>query len=127
MRKPIDTMSNESLHAMLDYLSDEIEMAESKEDLEVVMHLARQLFQPSSMQNTVRGLPHIRAEVDVEAITRTASKHACTVHLEVPHILSSTFQDLSVRMSTLQNEDPDTFANATSALTWLANGKINSN
>ncbi|HEY9163659.1 MAG TPA: hypothetical protein VIN57_03525 [Magnetovibrio sp.] len=127
MMKPIDSMTNESLHAMLDYLSDEIEVAESKEDLELVLKMARELFRPSSMQNTVRGLNHILAEVDTDAIARTASKHACTVHLEVPHILSSTFQDLSERMNALQNDDPDTFANATSALTWLANGKINSN
>lgn len=127
MSKPIDTMSNESLHAMLDYLSDEIDTANSKEELEIVLDLARQLFRPSSMQNAVRGLNHIRAEIDPQAIARTAPKHACTVHLEVPQILSTTFQDLSVRMSALQDEDPVTFANATSALTWLAKGEISAN
>lgn len=127
MNKPIDQMSNASLHAMLDYLAEEVEGAESKEDLVSVLSLARELFHPSPMQNAVRGLNNIRAEVDHEAIARAQSKLECTVHLEVPQILSTTFQDLSLRMRTLQSEDPDTFVNATSAMTWLANGEINTN
>ena len=124
MNKPVDYMSSESIHAMLDYLSEEVECAESKEDIDSVLSLARELFRPSSMQNTVLGLDNIRAEVDTQAIQRAQSKLECTVHLEVPQILSTTFEDLSQRMRVLQSEDPETFANATSAMTWLANGEI---
>lgn len=130
MNSPIDRMTSAQMHAVLDYLSEEIEIAESKEDLEAVLKLAREMLAPSPMQNVVQGLGHLRAEVDHSAIARAQSGTAgpeCTVQLAVPQILSETFQDLSTRMRTLQNEDPDTFANATSALTWLASGEISAN
>jgi len=127
MSSPIDRMTNAQMHAVLDYLSEEIEIAESKEDLEAVLKLAREMLAPSPMQNVIRGFEHLRAEIDPSAITRAQSKMECTVQLAVPQILSETFQDLSTRMRTLQAEDPDTFANATSALTWLASGEISAN
>lgn len=145
--RPIDRMSDAGLDAVLEYMSDEVEAAETKEDLMYVLALARELINPNSMQNAVVGLNNIRADVDRHAIANaksesTGSKQArskragptlarstqeCTVQLDVPQILSSTFQQLSERMRTLQNDDPDTFANATSALTWLANGTIRTN
>ena len=140
--RPIDRMSDTALDAVLEYMSDEVQSAESKEDLMYVLALARELINPNSMQNAVVGLNNIRADVDRHAIANaqselTGSKQArskqagatqeCTVQLDVPQILSSTFKQLSERMRTLQNDDPDTFVNATSALTWLANGTIRTN
>lgn len=127
MSKPIDDMSNANIHAVLDYLAEEIESAENKDDLLSVLSLTRELFLTSPMQNAVYGLENIRAEVDSKAIARDQSMLQCTVQLEVPHILSTTFQDLSKRMRELQSDDPETFANATSALTWLARGEISTN
>lgn len=127
MNKRVDNLTIASLHAMLDYLTEEIQLAETKEDLESVLNLMRDMLTPSPMINTVKGLGHIRAEVDQLAIARAQAKHECTVRLDVPQILSETFQDLSSRMRKLQNEDPDTFASATSALTWLAKGEISAN
>lgn len=127
MSKPIDDMSNANIHAVLDYLAEEIESAENKDDLLSVLSLTRELFLTSPMQNAVYGLENIRAEVDSKAIARDQSMLQCTVQLEVPHILSTTFQDLSKRMRELQSDDPETFANATSALTWLARGQISTN
>ena len=142
--RPIDRMSDAGLDAVLEYMSDEVEAAETKEDLMYVLALARELINPNSMQNAVVGLHNIRAEVDRHAIanaetestgpkraiskrtqsTLAGAKQECTVQLDIPQILSSTFQQLSERMRTLQNDDPDTFANATNALTWLASGTI---
>lgn len=127
MSKPIDDMSNANIHAVLDYLAEEIESAENKDDLLSVLSLTRELFLTPPMQNAVYGLENIRAEVDSKAIARDQSMLQCTVQLEVPHILSTTFQDLSKRMRELQSDDPETFANATSALTWLARGQISTN
>jgi hypothetical protein len=114
-----------------------------------VLALVRELFNPNSLQNAVVGLNNIRAEIDCQAIakanaaakrgktvqansipagpTLAGTTRECTVQLDVPQILSSTFQQLSERMRTLQSDDPDTFANATSALTWLASGTIRTN
>lgn len=133
MPRPIDRMTANNLNAVLEYLSDEVENAETKEDLNAVLEIARNLLTPNGLRNTVQGLAHIRAEVDATAILdKTAPNaaaqdtYACTLQLEVPQILSNTFQDLSDRMNQLQNEDPETFANATSALSWLATGKLQS-
>lgn len=140
--RPIDRMSDAGLNAVLEYMSDEVEAAETKEELMFVLALARELLNPNSLQNAVIGLNNIRAEVDPQAIANAGSKRdettqanavldgpslECTVQLDVPQILSSTFQQLSERMRSLQNDDPDTFANATSALTWLASGTIRTN
>lgn len=122
--RPIDRMSSASLDAMLEYMTEEVETAETKEELLFVLALARELITPKAMQNAVIGLDNIRAEVDPQAIAKAGAGKACTVELNVPQILSTTFLDLSERMLTLQNDDPDTFANATSALTWLASGAI---
>jgi len=127
MSKPIDNMSNVNIHAVLDYLAEEIESAGSKEDLLSVLSLTREIFQTSPMQNAVYGLENIRAEVDSNAIARDLSKLECTVQLDVPNILSTTFQDLSKRMRDLQSDDPETFVNATIALTWLAKDEISTN
>lgn len=133
MPRPVDRMTTDNLNAVLEYLSDEVENAETKDDLNAVLAIARDLLTPNGMHNTVQGLEHIRAEVDAMAILEKAAPnavaqdtYACTLQLEVPHILSNTFQDLSDRMNQLQNEDPETFANATSALSWLASGKLKS-
>jgi hypothetical protein len=150
-------MTDVGLNAVLEYLSDEVEAAETKEELMFVLALVRELFNPNSLQNAVVGLNNIRAEIDCQAIANAGAKRGktnqsgakrsetvqansiptgptlagetreCTVQLDVPQILSSTFQQLSERMRTLQSDDPDTFANATSALTWLASGTIRTN
>ena len=122
MRNPTDHLSNATLNAMLDYLSQEIETAQTKEELQAVLSIAREMLAPPTQQNAVYGLQNIRAEVDRNAIARAGQE--CVVQLHIPHSLSETFHNLSTRMRTLQNEDPDTFANATNALTWLASGKI---
>ena len=137
MSRPIDRMSAESLHAVLDYLHEEVQCAETEEDLRAVMEIARDLFAPSRVQSAVRGLGHIRAEFvrqqnpgqagDEQDTAAAQDVYACTVSLEVPTILSTMFHDLSERMNRLQCEDPETFANATSALQWLANGNIQTN
>lgn len=127
MSTPIDNMSNANIHAVLDYLTEEIKSAGSKEDLLSVLSLTRELFETPPMQNAVYGLENIRAEVDRKAIAHDQSKLECTLQLEVPNILSETFQDLSKRMRELQSDDPETFINATSALTWLARGEISTN
>ena len=124
MSNPVDKMSNANIHDVLDYLAEQIESAENKADLVSALSLTRELFSPSPMQNAVYGLPNIRAEVDSDAITRDQPAPKCTVQFEVPQVLSTAFQDLSERMCILQDEDPDTFANAANALNWLASGEI---
>lgn len=150
MKKTIDAMTPLSQNALLDYLSDEIEMAETKQDLLGVLDIMRDLLLPDTRHVAVRGLPHIRADLDVSAYrqsaeapkapTRTQAQPqpqpqpqatlqagAChVVKIEIPLILADTFQGLSKRLRDLQKDDPVTFANATSALIWLANGDIKS-
>ena len=133
----IDGMNAGNAAAMLEYLTEQLEDAETKEDLQAVLEPARQLLQRPPMHQAVHGLAHVRAEYDVPQTDETrgithytdadGNKLSNVVNLEVPHILSSTFHALSERMNTLQTHDPDTFANASSALNWLANGEITSN
>lgn len=127
--RPIDTLSRASLESMLEYLSEEVETAHTKEDFLAILSVAREMLSPAPLRNAVTGLKNIRAEVDCRAIRgerapQLSTLEACTVHLDIPPILKDTFQALSRRMNTLQSEDPDTFVNATSALTWLASGTI---
>ena len=128
MSNLIDRMSDANLDAMFEYLSEEIAAAKNKKDLDAILSLTRELFLPPPMQNAVRGLNNIRAEMGQRtAAKKTKPRIQCTVELEIPYILRATFNDLSARMRALQDADPETFSNATSALTWLANGKIHSN
>lgn len=133
----IDRMSEANVAAMLEYLTEQLEDAETKEDIQAVLELARQLLDPPALHNAVHGLEHIRAEyaprpssaanTEPQIINTDAANLSNVINLEVPHILTNTFKALSDRMNTLQARDPETFANATSALTWLANGEITSN
>lgn len=127
MPRPIDKMSRENLHAILDYLNEEAEKAETQEDLQNVMNIARDLIVPTPVQSAVHGLGHLRAEYVHSTSTKASPATSCTVSLEVPYILSTMFHALSERMNRLQDEDPATFSNAASALNWLANGDIQSN
>ena len=133
----IDDMSADNIEAMLEYLFEQLEDAETKEDVHAVLELARQLLDRPATHKAVHGLQNIRAEYDLpstrphtndaNALGAHADKFSNVVNLEVPHILTSTFEALSERMKALQNQDPETFANASSALSWLANGEITSN
>lgn len=132
----IDGMSAANIEAMFEYLTEQLEVAETKEDLHAIFELARQLLDTPSAFSAVQGLDHIRAEFGpapqppTHGEARTAphdpAKLSNVINLEVPHILTNTFKALSDRMKTLQEQDPDTFANATSALSWLAEGDITS-
>lgn len=114
--------SLDNLDVLLTYLADEIEGAQSREDLEDVFSVVKGLFTPSSLQNTVLGLDHIRAEVDREAIARVSGINTRAVELEVPEVLAEAFQDLAQHMRALQNDDTEAFGNASRALHWLASG-----
>jgi len=112
-----------ALCAILDYISAELEDAQTADELAQIMELAKILLLAPSTRNMVLGLPNIRAQMEAP----TQSKKACTVHLEVPTILSDAFQDLSWRMSALQDQDQETFSNAANALRWLAKGETTTN
>jgi len=120
-------ISPNALNAILDYLSAELEEAKTTSDLTQILDLAKTLLLKPPTQNAVVGLGGIRAEMDAAAMAEAHGKNACTVNLQVPRILSDTFEDLSVRMSHLQDRDPETFTNASNAMQWLANGKLGSN
>jgi hypothetical protein len=103
---------------MFQYLQEEAEQAETAEDVANLLQLMKAILSETAPVNTVRGLPHIRAEV-----TSVQGIPDCNVATTVPECLVSTFYDLSDKMNRLQAEDPDTFANASNALHWLANNE----
>ncbi|HEY9080697.1 hypothetical protein [Magnetovibrio sp.] len=108
--------SPENLHHMLDYLHEEIEQAETVEDLSSLLTVVKAMMTQVRPINAVQGLPNIRAEVTPSLISSD-----CNVATHVPESLVSTFYDLSNKMNQLQAEDPESFANASNALHWLAN------
>lgn len=108
-------MSPETLYAMLDYLQDEVNSANSVDEITDVLTLFKTMFSEPLTVNTVRGLPNIRAEV-----RGRASANAYNVATNVPLSLVSTFYSLSDKMNKLQSDDPETFNNASKALHWLA-------
>lgn len=126
--RPIDRMGLKGLHAVLEYLSEEARNAETEDDLRAVMGIAQELFLPSRIYAPIRGLESIRAEFIPPFAPESQQDHSasisCLVRLKVPAILAPLFDDLSRRMNRLQHEDPETFANATNALRWLATGNI---
>jgi hypothetical protein len=112
-------LSSATLHAMLDYLQEEIQMAETVDDINAIFTMLKSMFTEPATINTVRGLPHIRAEV-----RNMSSNSPYNVATNVPHSLVSTFYDLSDKMNFLQTRDPEMFNNASKALNWLANGEV---
>lgn len=131
----IDTMSPGNAEAMLEYLFDQLDDAETKEDVHAVLELTRQLLEAPTTKSAVQGLDHVRVEYGPKAPPSSVAPRvdfdvehlSNVVNLEVPQILTNTFQALSERMKTLQSQDPETFANASSALSWLANGELTGN
>lgn len=113
-----------NLNFLLAYLADEIETAETRDDLTAILNVLSEMLSPPTLRNTVTGLDHIRAEVDRDAIARAMGNASCIVKLELPDSLSETFQELSQRMRLLQSEDPETFKSASNALEYLAQGEI---
>jgi len=105
--------SHASFHAMLDYIQAEVEQAESPEQIADVLQVIKTMLTEKQPVSAVRGLPNIRAEVTPQA--------TCNLATNVPDSLISTFYDLSDKMNQLQEEDPETFVNASKALHWLAN------
>jgi len=108
--------SSDNLHIMLDYLRDEIEHAETAEEISDVLTTIKAVLTEAQPIQTVTGLPNIRAEV----MLNTPSND-CNVATNVPDSLITTFYDLSDKMNQLQDEDPETFVNTSKALNWLAN------
>lgn len=109
-------LSPENFHTMLDYLHDEIQQAETAEDISSLLTMVKTMMTETRPINAVQGLPNIRAEVTPHAFIAD-----CNVSTSVPDCLVSTFYDLSDKMNQLQDEDPETFENASKALSWLAN------
>jgi hypothetical protein len=105
-------ISEDTMNHMLEYLHDEIRMAKSKEDICAILEIVKTMFSEPSTINTVKGLPSIRAE-----IRRPPSYNVAT---NVPKSLVATFYELSETLNQLQDEDPESFRNASKALNWLA-------
>lgn len=116
MSKAINDPKSTNLNIMLTYLEEEVEQAESPEQIADVLKVIRAMLADKHPVNAVKGLPYIRAEFMMNAPVR-----GCNVSTNVPESLISTFYDLSDKMNKLQNEDPETFHNAANALHWLAN------
>jgi len=108
--------TNTNLNVMLAYLEEEVEQAESPEQIADVLKVIKTMLTETHPINTVMGLPNIRAEV----MLNTPDQN-CNVATKVPESLITTFYDLSDKMNQLQMEDPETFENASKALSWLAN------
>jgi len=108
--------SQVNFHAMLDYIQAEVEQAESPEQIADVLKVIKTMLTETQPISTVMGLPNIRAEV----MLNTPDQN-CNVATKVPESLITTFYDLSDKMNQLQTEDPETFENASKALSWLAN------
>lgn len=126
MKPERKAISSNALNAILDYLAAEVDDAKTTADLSDVLSMAKALLLKAPTQNAVVGLGGIRADMDAFAMAEAQGKEACTVQLQVPTVLSGAFEDLSVRMSNLQDRDPETFTNASNAMQWLANGKLGS-
>jgi len=112
----INQTSQENFHAMLDYIQGEVEQAETAEQIADVLKVIKAMLTDKHPVNAVKGLPNIRAEYMMNQPVQ-----AWNVSTNVPESLISTFYDLSDKMNKLQNEDPETFHNASNALHWLAN------
>jgi len=112
----INQTSQENFHAMLDYIQCEVEQAESAEQIADVLKIIKAMLTDKHPVNAVKGLPNVRAEYMMNQPVQ-----AWNVSTNVPESLISTFYDLSDKMNKLQNEDPETFHNASNALHWLAN------
>lgn len=112
----IHESQNCKLNAMLDYLHDEATRAETPEDLADLLKVVKAMLSENAPVNAVQGLPNIRAEVMPYQPNGDAN-----VTTKVPESLVTTFYDLSDKMNQLQDEDPETFANAANALHWIAN------
>lgn len=110
-------LTSESVHAMLDYLQVEAEQAQTMEELSSVLNVIKTMLTEAQPMHVIQGLPNLRAEVMPFGQTSGRYNFASNV----PETLISTFYDLSDRMNQLQHEDPETFANASNALHWLAN------
>lgn len=126
MKPQRKAISPDALNAILDYLTAELDDAKTTEDLNDIMSMAKTLLLKPPTQNAVVGLGGLRADMDTTAMAEAQGKRACTVELQVPSSLSTAFEDLSVRMSNLQDRDPQSFSNAANALHWLANGQLTS-
>ena len=126
MKSQRKAISPNALNAILDYLSAELEDARTTSDLAQIMDLAKTLLLKPPTQNAVVGLGGIRADMDTSAMSEVQGKKACTINLQVPSSLCTAFEDLSVRMSNLQDRDPETFNNASNAMQWLASGNMGS-
>lgn len=110
------THSTGRLHAMINYLRDEAMRAKTPDDVTDLLKVIQAMLEENATFNTVQGLSHIRAEV-----MPCGPNGDVNVTTKVPESLVSTFYDLSDKMNQLQDEDPETFANASNALHWLAN------
>lgn len=107
--------SSESLCAMLDYLQHEVQMAKTVEDINAILTVLKAMFTEPATVNAVCGLPNIRAEMRSNAPSQDYN-----VSTNVPISLISTFYELSDKLNHLQVEDPESFGNASRALSWLA-------
>lgn len=103
-----------SLLGLLSYIREEVEQAESVEDVDEVLLLLEAALKERKSVSPVKGLDHINVEY-------TTPAQEFNVATNVPESLVSTFYDLSDKMNQLHVEDPETFTNASSALHWLAN------
>ncbi|MFC1672835.1 hypothetical protein ACFL12_01670 [Pseudomonadota bacterium] len=139
------TITPASLNAILDYLTAELDEASTEQEFDEILKLAKVLLLKAPTQNAVTGLDNVRADLDPTAMNQAQNvqydrrtgqdrrqgkaKQATsqTLQIEVPTTLSGAFADLSNRMRTLQDQDPDSFANAANALNWLANGELCTN
>jgi len=116
MSKIINEMPNSNLNIMLAYLEEEVEQAENAEQIADVLRVIKAMLTDKHPVNAVKGLANIRAEFMMNTPVR-----GWNVATNVPESLISTFYDLSDKMNKLQDEDPETFHNASNALHWLAN------
>ncbi|MCW8915829.1 MAG: hypothetical protein OQK24_08240 [Magnetovibrio sp.] len=107
---------SDSMLGMLSYIKEETQRAETIEEVSDILRLLETAISETPTVNTVHGLDNIRVE-----FTRPKGGSAPNLATTVPDCLVSTFYDLSDKMNQLQDEDPETFANASNALHWLAN------
>jgi len=116
-------MTNDRICSVLDYLTEEIAAADSATQMRAILAVAHELLAPNPVQSAVKGLAHIYAEVDRQAIQR-GSTPARAISMRVPSTQAETFMALAGRMVTLQEDDPQAFTRASDALNWLTYGEI---
>ncbi len=107
---------SDSMLGMLSYIQEETQRAETIEEISDILRVLETALSEKPTINTVRGLDNIRVE-----FSHPEGASAPNLATTVPDCLVSTFYDLSDKMNQLQDEDPETFANASNALHWLAN------